>query len=50
MAPFLVLALLFSCQEKKQKPEPKAVQSKNIDSLFKVQVDLEQINLNQEAT
>lgn len=50
MVPFLVLALFFSCQEKEQKPEPKAAQSKNIDSLFKVQVNLEQINLNQEAT
>jgi len=49
-APFLVLALLLSCQEKEQKPNQKNSVSKNIDSLYQVQVNLNQVNLNEEAT
>ena len=47
---FLGLALLFSCQENEQEPDQKDSSAKNIDSLYKVQVNLEQINLNEEAT
>ena len=48
--PFLGLAFLFSCQEKEQKPNQKDTHSKNIDSLYQVQVDLSQVSLNDEAT
>ena len=48
--PFLGLALLFSCQQKEQKPDQKKTNAKNIDSLYQLQVDLSQVSLNEEAT
>lgn len=47
---FLGLALLLSCQQKEQKPDQKDSSQKNIDSLYQIQVDLEQVSLNEEAT
>jgi hypothetical protein len=47
---FLGLALLFSCQEKEQKPDQKDTNTKYTDSLYQLQVDLNQVSLNEEAT
>jgi len=46
----LGLICIISCHKEEQKSDQKDTDSKNIDSLYQVQVNLNQVNLNEEAT